>query len=296
MQPTESKQTVEARLTAVRAQHGPWTAHNISLPFGAFTIGPDASTSDIRRGDYFAGIVMSVLGRDLSGLKVLDLGCLEGGLSIQFARMGAIVDGLDIRGDSIAKARVAAEILGLPNVRFIEGNALDLRANLTLQSSYDVVVCAGLLYHLDAQDHIPFMESIAQMCAGITIVDSHFSADGPDSYVTRDGVMLRGRFIEERGKSSEERKSAMWASWGNNRSFWPTETSLLIALQSAGFAFVAAARQPKFEWPWQDRSTWLAFKGTKAASMLVAQPDRNSKEMALTHPSVAVGRNIGVRF
>src|SRR4051794_5551338 len=117
---------VERTLDEIRAKHGAWTAHNIALPGGAFTIGAAASIMDIRRGDYFVELAQAVFRGDLCGRKVLDLGCLEGGLSIQFARAGAHVDGIDIRSDSIAKACIAAKILELQDVRFFEGDALAL--------------------------------------------------------------------------------------------------------------------------------------------------------------------------
>jgi 2-polyprenyl-3-methyl-5-hydroxy-6-metoxy-1,4-benzoquinol methylase len=293
---SDCRHRVEARLDAVRAKHGAWTAHNVALPHGVFTIGPDASTSDTERADYFAGVVMSVLGRSLRGVRVLDLGCLEGGLSIQFARLGAQVDGLDIRGDSIAKARVAAELLGLQNARFLEGDVLDLRSNSSLQPTYDVILCAGLLYHLDAQDQIPFMRSLARLCTGLALIDTHISVDGSDQYLTPEGIIMRGRFIAENGASCADRRSAMWASWANNRSFWPTEASLLNALQSAGFAFVASARHPVFRWPWRDRSTWLAFKGIEGAVVPSPEPATEIDERPVTHPSVAAGRNVGVQL
>jgi 2-polyprenyl-3-methyl-5-hydroxy-6-metoxy-1,4-benzoquinol methylase len=290
------RREVESRLDAVRAKHGPWTAHNIKLLDGLYTIGPDASTSDIQRGDYFAGVCMSVLGRSLHGLKVLDLGCLEGGLSIQFARLGAHVDGLDIRADSIAKARIAAELLKLESARFFEGDVLDLPNNTSLRPSYDVILCAGLLYHLDAQDHLLFMRSLARICTSLALIDTHISLDGPDEYQTAEGLVMRGRFIKEGGESYADRMSAMWSGWSNNRSFWPTEPSLLNALHCAGFAFVAAARQPVFRWPWRDRSTWLAFRGHNGEAILSSGPIAEVDERTATHPSVAAGRNIGVSF
>jgi 2-polyprenyl-3-methyl-5-hydroxy-6-metoxy-1,4-benzoquinol methylase len=142
---------VERQLNEVRARHGNWTAHNIALSDEVFTIGPRASVMDIRRGDYFVEITTAIFGRELRNRTVLDLGCLEGGLSIQFARVGAKVDGIDIRGDSIAKAQFAAGILGLDGARFLEGDVLNL-SQAQLRSSYDIILCAGLLYHLDAKD------------------------------------------------------------------------------------------------------------------------------------------------
>lgn len=296
MEVSLNRRDLESKLDATRAKHGPWTAHNIKLLEGLYTIGPDASSSDIMRGDYFAAICMSVLRQSFHDLKVLDLGCLEGGLSIQFARHGAQVDGLDIRADSIAKARIVAELLKLERVRFFEGNVLDILSNTSLLPSYDVILCAGLLYHLDAKDHLLFMQSLARLCNRLTIIDTHISFDGPDEYQNAEGLLMRGKFIEEGGQSFADRSSAMWSSWENNRSFWPTEPTLLNGLNYAGFEFVAAARQPVFKWPWKDRSTWLAFKGQKSEVILPCCPVPELDERTVTHPSLTVGRNFGIKF
>jgi hypothetical protein len=72
---SDCRHRVEAGLDPVRVRHGAWTALNVALPCGSFTIAPDASTSDIQRGDYFVGVVTSVLRRSLGGLTILDLRC-----------------------------------------------------------------------------------------------------------------------------------------------------------------------------------------------------------------------------
>lgn len=286
---------VELRLEEVRAKHGNWTAHNIALPGGAFTIGPSASTMDITRGDYFVDLAQAIFRGGLVGLKVLDLGCLEGGLAIQFARAGAQVDGVDIRGDSVVKARTAAEILGLERTRFFEGDVTALPIP-ELNRSYDIILCAGLLYHLDAEHHFGFLRSVAALCSGIAIFDTHISHDAVDVHLSQDGPALYGRFIEEVGETATDRRDAMWASWSNSRSFWLTERSLCNAISFSGFRLVAKAAQPLFEWPWQDRATWIAFRGADLPLAFEPRYLSETDERPMAHPTVAAGRNVHVAF
>ena len=285
---------IERMLEEVRARHGAWTAHNIALPGGAFTIDPAASTMDIRRGDYFVELSRAIFRGGLCGLKVLDLGCLEGGLSIQFARAGAQVDGVDIRADSIAKARTVAEILELDGLRFFEADALALTFG-ELSATYDIILCAGLLYHLDARDQLPFLRSVAGMCCGIVIIDTHFSHVPADVHTTHDGLVLYGRHIEEGGRSRMDRRGTMWASWANDRSFWLTEPSLCNVLYKSGFRLVTKAAQPVFPWPWKDRATWIAFRGTDAPSVFEASLLAESDVRPSTHPTATAGHNVYVR-
>jgi len=72
------------------------------------------------------------------GLRVLDLGCGDGTTALPEARRGAEVLGVDIARNLVEAARRRAEVEGLRNVRFQEGDATDL---LELKDgSFDLVV------------------------------------------------------------------------------------------------------------------------------------------------------------
>lgn len=72
------------------------------------------------------------------GMRVLDLGCGDGTTALPAAQMGADVLGVDIAGNLVAAGNARAEALGLPNLRFQEGDATDLR-DLD-DESFDLVV------------------------------------------------------------------------------------------------------------------------------------------------------------
>lgn len=283
---------VQSRLDAVRRAYGAWTAHNIELPGGHFTLGREFLASDSARGDYFVEVVSCSLGRTPADLRVLDLGCLEGAIAVQFAKAGACVDGVDIRPASIAKAAVVRDILGLKNLRFLVGDALNLSAVESLEASYDVIICAGLLYHLDAPDQMPFLRALASRCSALAIFDTHFAVDAPDEYQDDGEHVFRGRFIQELmpGDVSDGR-DAMWAGMGNERSFWLSESSLVNAIYLAGFGLVARVGQPFFAWPWQDRGTWIAYPRSGSGKHFRGRMVDELDPRPSVHPTVSRGYN-----
>jgi len=72
------------------------------------------------------------------GMKILDLGCGDGTTAIPEAKLGAEVLGVDIAENLVAagNARVKAE--GLTNIKFQEGDAIDLKE--LQDDEYDMVV------------------------------------------------------------------------------------------------------------------------------------------------------------
>ncbi|MBV9359199.1 MAG: SAM-dependent methyltransferase, partial [Chloroflexi bacterium] len=83
----DSKQ-IEQRKAEVVQQWGDWTAHNIHLGDDIYTMGGDFEADKLRR---IVQIVADLGGKSIERLRILDLGCLEGGYAIEFARRGAAV-------------------------------------------------------------------------------------------------------------------------------------------------------------------------------------------------------------
>ena len=81
------------------------------------------------------------------GKIFLDYACGAGGNAIKAAQAGAALSvGLDISRTSVENASQSAQNLGLKNTFFVQGDCenTQLPAN-----SIDVVVCSGMLHHLD---------------------------------------------------------------------------------------------------------------------------------------------------
>ncbi len=82
------------------------------------------------------------------GKVFLDYACGLGEVAIQAASAGATLSvGLDISDESIGLARAAAVQKGVEaNCRFVQG---DCEATEFPDSSFDTIICSGMLHHLD---------------------------------------------------------------------------------------------------------------------------------------------------
>jgi len=72
------------------------------------------------------------------GMKVLDLGCGDGTTALPAAKLGADVLGVDIASNLVAAGNRRAKETALPNCRFQEGDATNLRE--LRDNSFDLVV------------------------------------------------------------------------------------------------------------------------------------------------------------
>lgn len=87
-------------------------------------------------------------GARLSQIRCADIGCHEGYYSVAMARKGVReVRGLDVREQSVEKARFVSELLGLKNLSFGLGDCEDLRVEDTGQ--FELCLFLGVLYHLE---------------------------------------------------------------------------------------------------------------------------------------------------
>jgi tRNA (mo5U34)-methyltransferase len=83
--------------------------------------------------------------RDLSGARVLDIGCNGGFYSIEMKRRGAEhVLGIDVDERYLSQARLAAEVLGL-EIGFEKRSVYDVDA---IPGQFDYVLFMGIFYHL----------------------------------------------------------------------------------------------------------------------------------------------------
>jgi SAM-dependent methyltransferase len=253
---------IAARQAVVDA-HGPWGANNVALPYGLFTIGPEPK-GDNYRVTKFLQIAADTLRRPFSELRVLDLACGEGLYAIEFAQQGAEVVGVEGRGASLAKAEFCRDVLGLDRLTFVQD---DVRAiSKERYGEFDLIICSGILYHLDQPAAFEFLKSIKEMCRGTCIIDSSISMTS-DIEVVYDGKPYWGSLYREHapGLTPEQKQADMGASLDNDQSFWIAKYDLTNFLMDIGFTSVLECLAPV---PWMLRKGRVTLVATAGRRIL----------------------------
>ena len=280
---------ISTELELIKLEHGAWSAHNIKLSKNIFTISAEHESRSLKRAELYAGLKRTLSKRSLRGCNVLDLGCLEGGISIHLAQEGARCTGIDVRSKHLIKAKFAAKCLGL------QRRCTWLEANVTSQNlweqlkKFDLIICSGLLYHLDAIDILPLLRNMRKACKKDTlvIIDSNI-APQPLKYFAQTGepTLWGCEWSEhEPNSSASERMAAGWSSMHNNSAFWLTERSLVNALVSAGLGTVIKPLYPYHEWGHQSRDVWVAYPCNPDPCNIPLRPDPDPRPWS--HPALS---------
>lgn len=161
--------------------------------------------------------------------RLLDLGCGHGKFSLAAADLGWQVTAVD--------ARTERWPTGQPGAESIEWVQSDVREYAFEATDFEAISVLGLLYHLEQ----PAQMDLLSRCAGtLTILDTRV---GLSRKASENGY--EGEYYDEPGEDEEERRTKLMASWGNARSFWPTEDSLVRMARDAGFSLVSPVRPPR---------------------------------------------------
>jgi len=256
-------------------EHIEFTAHNIRLDNGSLTK-PDKGYSMDADGWFVSArrILDTVFPGPKNQYRLADLGCLEGGFAVEFARMGFQVLGVEVREANIAACNYVKANTNLPNLEFIKDDA----RNIAKYGLFDVVFCCGLLYHLDKPKE--FLNTLSAVTTKLLILQTHFSTDTRNKEHLSSGMArklwpsrssgivrkllarvkrhnpepadkfnlseltenetLWGRWYTEfaNDEAFSKRDSAKWSSWENRRSFWIQREYLLQAIHDVGFDLV----------------------------------------------------------
>ena len=195
-------------------------------------------------------------------LRIADLGCLEGGYAVEFARLGFQTLGLDVREANIDACRYVKSKVALPGLEFVRDDAW----NIPTYGTFDAVFCCGLLYHLDRPRE--FLNTLSAVTKRVLILQTHFSQAGDSPSIIHPRRLRRalsrvfplkntattthklshlskneglpGRWFSEfrNERAFRDRKNRRWASWNNRKSFWVQREFLLQALRESGFDVV----------------------------------------------------------
>jgi SAM-dependent methyltransferase len=243
----------------IQQEHGEWTAMSIHLGDNRYTRLPPAADWRLRR---FVQLVADLLGKPISQARVLDLACLEGHYAIEFALHGAEVTAIEIRDANIAKARYAKEQMGLDKLTLVQDDVRNI--SVEKYGHFDVIICAGLIYHLDVPDVFHFTQRMAEMCTRLTIIESQMSMVDHDC-VEFNGNKYWGLWYQEHrpDATAEEKKADYWASIDNTRSFWFTPASMCNLVSQVGFTSMFECHSPVMPDVADDRRTYVAMKGPR---------------------------------
>lgn len=253
---------------------GDWTDHNIHITGDLYTIGADVVSPRLRR---IVQIVSDVSHAPLASLRILDLACLEGLYAVEFARQGAQAVAIEGREVNLEKVRFVKKALGLANLALHQDDVRNL--SLEKYGEFDVVLCLGILYHLDVPDVFHFVENIGRVTRRFAVFDTYVSTASQELH-THGGKPYWGRevFEHDPGTPMEERLEYRWRSLDNPKSFWITRRSLYNLLLASGFTTVYECHVPAEVSKPSDRVTLIAIKGQRPT--LLSTPQVNGLPVA----------------
>jgi 2-polyprenyl-3-methyl-5-hydroxy-6-metoxy-1,4-benzoquinol methylase len=242
----------------VVARFGDWTDHNIHIAGDLYTIGADVVSPRLQRMVQIVADAAAPV--PLASLRILDLACLEGLYAVEFARQGARAVAIEGREANLAKVRFVKEALGLEDLSLHQDDVRNLSP--ATYGTFDVVLCLGILYHLDVPALFQFVENIGRVTTRFAVFDTYVSTASQELH-SHAGKPYWGRRIFEHSPddSLEARLSRRWNSLDNPTSLWLTRYSLYNLLAASGFTTVYECHVPAEIHKPSDRVTLLAIKG-----------------------------------
>lgn len=280
-----NKETIQQKLSEVKREYGEWT-YDIPLPFDIWTRGNlGLPHTRLKR---VVQMVHDLVGKPLDECRVLDLGCLDGIFSIEFALHGAQTVGVEVRKDNIQKAIFCKEVLGLDKLEFRQDDVRNI--SLSTYGKFDAIICSGILYHLPAIDAIKLVKTMFDIVNRMVVIDTHVSLL-PEEHILHEGAEYWGDTYREYTDNATVKAKAksLWASADNSTSFWFTRPSLVNVISKAGFSSVFECFYPMHVIPVrgnfkqagiasQDRCTFVALKDNVCE--IQTSPTANGLEQA----------------
>lgn len=163
--------------------------HNVQLPGGLLTVpGKQLLVEEYKFRKIKEHLeFLYPIPFERKSVTLLDVGALEGGYSILFAKMGFKVTLIEPREENMAMCQLMMELNGITGVEFLQMDARCLEV-LDPIRKWDIIVCAGLLYHLD--NPVWMFKLLKDLTNEVLIVSTHFSRPYDKRYDN-------GRFISK---------------------------------------------------------------------------------------------------
>jgi SAM-dependent methyltransferase len=248
------------KMAEVVDRHGEWTAHAIRIAEGVSTIEPLGIDRRLMR---ISQIIADLAPNSLAESRVLDLACAEGHYAIECALHGAEVVAIEGREANLAKVQFVKDALALDRLELYQDDVCNLSPQK--YGVFDIVICSGILYHLDAPAVFEFAKRVAEVSRGLAIIDTQVSLRDQIRF-DHQGQTYWGTYYTEHqpNASPAERLRDLWASLENTRSVWLTRPSLYNLLRHVGFTTVLECHVPSMVNLPRDRIMLVAIKGQRA--------------------------------
>jgi tRNA (mo5U34)-methyltransferase len=232
-------------------------------------LGPELSDVHRTRLELLEAPVREALSAAGPNARVIDLACNEGWFSHRLLEWGAShVLGVDIRPQVIRRAELLRAHLGISQDRLELRCADVFDLNVSELGTFDVVLCLGLVYHLE--NPVGALRIARALTGGICVVESQLTRQN-------EPIMLgngRSDIYEESPASYGARVETDWennmlASAGGVVSLTPNRAALLQAAGAAGFAKLEVAQaspEHNRQYVLGDRAVLLAWPVDLSAS------------------------------
>jgi len=163
------------------------------------------------------------------------------------AKLGFDSLGVEGQASNYEKCKLLKDYFAWPNLNFLLADVKDL--NSKQHGLFDVILCCGLLYHLDEpMKFLAQMDTLLQQ-QGMLFLDTHIAPENDEALATchfkdelsdivsieSNGEIYQGRWYHEYHNETEK---AAWTSASNHKSFWLTHDSLIRALSNVGFSHI----------------------------------------------------------
>jgi len=273
---------IEVQMNELISKYGEWN-YDIPLSQDVWTKGNKGIPhTRLRR---ILQLANDLSAKPIRDCRVLDLGCLEGQFAIEFALQGAEVVGIEIREENIQKALFAKNTLALNRLSFVKDDVRNIKRQE--YGEFDIIICSGILYHIDEPDVFSLLENMYEMASNLLIIDTHISLNPAQTVLYKGNEYFGSDYTEHKSSDDEQIKAKrQLASWENNKSFWLSRPSIINFLSFAGFSSVYECFNPahlNFGQPGlesKDRCTFVAVKNQRVD--LLTSPHAN--ELNERHP------------
>ncbi|ESR25300.1 TIGR04290 family methyltransferase [Lutibaculum baratangense] len=239
---------------------GPWF-HNLHLP-GNIETAPDHMFGDFPR--YKWEQIAPHIPADLTGWRVLDIGCNAGYYSFALAARGATVLGIDTDEHYLRQAQWAKEVKGADTVEFRQGSVYEAGRF----GAFDLVLFMGVFYHL--RHPLLALDILGQLEPRLMVFQTlSFGSDAvaPDACEDRD-FQTRDRLADP----AWPHMAFIETTFCDDPTNWwvPNHAAIEAMLRSAGFRvtgrpgheiYLCTADDTSTRWRQEDEAVSLIVRG-----------------------------------